>query len=134
MRVFVAFQQQSSKNMPSHKTLKFRCAGAGGRGPQGPRSHPGRRASCSCTCRAANALLAARGDSGLACRQEGQNTVAELAKEDLRGKLEDKERAYFIKVKGIDFEGERCWGLWHAWAWLGHMRARAHGSTHIGVA
>jgi len=41
------------------------------------------------------------------CRQEGQGTAEEVGNQDLRAKLEEKERKHIAKTKGVNFEEER---------------------------
>jgi hypothetical protein len=41
------------------------------------------------------------------CRQPGQNSVEDLQKDDLRAKLEEKERKHYLKTKSTNFEEER---------------------------
>lgn len=41
------------------------------------------------------------------CRQPGQNSAEDLEKDDLRAKLEEKERKHYLKTKSTNFEEER---------------------------
>uniref|UniRef100_A0A7R9YSH8 Cwf15/Cwc15 cell cycle control protein n=1 Tax=Chlamydomonas euryale TaxID=1486919 RepID=A0A7R9YSH8_9CHLO len=47
------------------------------------------------------------GHTNLKFRQEGQGTAEEVGNQDLRAKLEEKERKHIAKTKGVNFEEER---------------------------
>lgn len=97
-RFYVPSLMRSSKNQAAHTKMKFRCV----------EWRPNRQRGVGVHSLDQQHLLLALHVR----RQEGQAAPSEQAKKDLRAELEEKERSYFAKKNGVNFEGGGSnWGL-----------------------